>query len=241
MNQTPAPPPSSQEGFLYYAVLFEAALGFLGLFLGWLADMPLFRQMHWEPLHFLYGTAGALPMALLFYILIIRLPFQPFRRIQILLEQYFLPLFRGASLLDLFLLSLLSGLAEELLFRGFVQGFLAGYLPLWAAVGGAALLFGLAHSVTPLYILLAGVMGVYLGLLYHFTGNLLVPVLVHGIHNFLSFSFYLHRSRKERGGEEQEDGSESETDEGEESEGEEREKDSSDSSRENPRDKKDTD
>lgn len=72
-------------------------------------------------------------------------------------------------------LALLSGFAEELLFRGAVQGSLG--LPL------ATLAFALLHTgpgkALKLWTLYAGVVGLLLALLMEWRGNLLAPVVAH--------------------------------------------------------------
>ncbi len=85
-------------------------------------------------------------------------------------------LFAQTPLIDICLISLWAGLAEELLFRGVIQ-----------AKGGlivASILFGLLHAVTPAYALLATVLGFYIGLLYHFFQSLLIPIQLHCIYDF---------------------------------------------------------
>jgi membrane protease YdiL (CAAX protease family) len=86
------------------------------------------------------------------------------------------PLFASATLVDILLISLAAGLAEELLFRGVIQ--------VKGGIVAASILFGLLHWVTPAYALLATVMGFYIGLVYHFWHNLLIPVQLHCIYDF---------------------------------------------------------
>lgn len=103
-------------------------------------------------------------------------------------------LFRNARPGAVALVALLAGLGEELLFRGVIQ---AGLADLWsppAALLLASLLFGLAHAISPSYLLLASAMGLYLGLLYHWTGNLLVPIVVHALYDWIAIHFYLRRA-----------------------------------------------
>jgi uncharacterized protein len=87
--------------------------------------------------------------------------------------------------------SLLAGFGEELLFRGVIQ---AGLEQLTGAAAGlllASLIFGLLHAITPAYFLLATIMGLYLGLLYQQTGNLLIPCLVHALYDWAAITWYL--------------------------------------------------
>lgn len=104
-----------------------------------------------------------------------------------------------ATLLVLVPLSfLVVGPAEEFLFRGVVQSYLAGALSRPSAVGLASVLFALVHLPTtwvatpdPLAVAvtLAVLFGlsVLLGYLYAWTDNLVVPILVHGLYDALLF------------------------------------------------------
>ncbi|USZ66657.1 CPBP family intramembrane metalloprotease [Halorussus salilacus] len=104
------------------------------------------------------------------------------------------------TLLALVPLSILViGPAEELLFRGVVQRYLAESLPEFGAVALASVLFALVHVPTtfvatpdPLAVgvtlaILFG-LSMLLGYLYVWTDNLLVPILVHGFYDALLFA-----------------------------------------------------
>jgi hypothetical protein len=100
-------------------------------------------------------------------------------------------LFRNAFPGAVLLVSLLAGVGEELLFRGVVQ---AGISDAWSTAAGlliASLLFGAAHAVTFSYWIVATAMGLYLGLLYHWTGNLFVPIVVHALYDWIAIHYYL--------------------------------------------------
>lgn len=90
-------------------------------------------------------------------------------------------------------LAVLAGLGEELLFRGVIQTALVQSTSPTIGVVLASLLFGLVHWVTFAYFLLAAAMGLYLGLLYHLTGNLMVVVLVHSLYDWAAILYYLRR------------------------------------------------
>lgn len=91
---------------------------------------------------------------------------------------------------------LLVGPAEELVFRGTVQGLLREAWGPSAAVVVASLVFGAIHywsvgggPVERLsYVAVAAVLGAVLGALYELTGNLVVPVAVHGTYNATLFA-----------------------------------------------------
>jgi uncharacterized protein len=82
-------------------------------------------------------------------------------------------------------LALLSGFSEELFFRGAVQGAF-DYLPwLWTA-GLFAILHTGSGRAFRLWTLFAFVAGVALGLLIHYRGNLLAPVVAHVTVNWIN-------------------------------------------------------
>ncbi|QLG61304.1 CPBP family intramembrane glutamic endopeptidase [Halorarum salinum] len=86
---------------------------------------------------------------------------------------------------------LLVGPAEELVFRGVVQGELRKALSAPPAIGLAAFLFGSLHFVAgtgtiveqTAYVLVATLLALPLGYLYEATGNLTVPAVTHGLYN----------------------------------------------------------
>jgi membrane protease YdiL (CAAX protease family) len=73
-------------------------------------------------------------------------------------------------------------LVEELVFRGLVFGWLIGRFPGWLAVIGSALLFGLAH-VEPVHAVLAGVLGLWLGMLRLKSGSIWPSIFAHMANN----------------------------------------------------------
>ncbi|GAB6880015.1 CPBP family intramembrane metalloprotease [Halorubrum gandharaense] len=86
---------------------------------------------------------------------------------------------------------LVVGPAEEVLFRGVVQGGLRRAYSAWPAILIASALFGLVHVFAVsgtlgeqlAYAGVVGVLGALLGLLYEYTDNVLVPGLAHGFYN----------------------------------------------------------
>ncbi|MEF8873625.1 MAG: type II CAAX endopeptidase family protein [Candidatus Thermoplasmatota archaeon] len=97
-------------------------------------------------------------------------------------------------LLALAVLSLiLIAPSEELLFRGAVQGRLRERFEAFPSIVTASLLFGSLHllnyngAIIPIILttLVIVVIGGILGILYERTDNLVVPILVHSVYNFV--------------------------------------------------------
>jgi membrane protease YdiL (CAAX protease family) len=81
------------------------------------------------------------------------------------------------------------GPAEELVFRGVVQGLFRRAFGVVPAIACASLLFGLGHYLAIssgsawTYILIASALGVVLGTVYEYTESIVVPALAHGLWN----------------------------------------------------------
>ena len=173
------------------------ALGAEGgmLLLGWgLAAVwgtPLFEQMHLTVSGMGYGLLACVPM-LIGLAWVLRSHWTPLVAFRKAIDARVTPLFANCTLLDILLISALAGLGEEVLFRGFMQTALAGVIGLWAAVVLTGIVFGLAHFITITYAVYATVIGVYLGLLLIVFDNLLVPVLAHGVYDFLALGYLVY-------------------------------------------------
>jgi uncharacterized protein len=191
--------PPRVMNFVVLAAAFEGGLALFALSLGWALGIRPMDSFHWSWADLGWGGIATLPpLALLG--LCLYLPWEPFRRIVRLLNSTILPNFRECGLIELAVIALLAGLGEEMLFRPILQGGLAQLIgsPYGPAFGliAAAIVFGLLHSMTVTYAILAGVIGLYLGAIWLFTGNLLVPITVHALYDFLALAAMLkmHKS-----------------------------------------------
>ena len=110
----------------------------------------------------------------------------PVRRLMESVEEKVRPLFACAGTPTLALVALLAGLGEEALFRGVIQDALGRHVPGWAAIVCASLLFGAAHWVTTTYAVVAGLVGLYLGILYELGDNLLAPIVTHALYDLVA-------------------------------------------------------
>ncbi len=110
-----------------------------------------------------------------------------FRRIKRLIEDEISPLFRQIDLSTIALIALVSGLAEELLFRGVLQA----EIGIWFS----SILFGAAHvwrKAAIVYGVYAAAIGLFFGAIYLWSGNLWVPALAHMVNNFAALLYYEH-------------------------------------------------
>ncbi|WP_237058298.1 CPBP family intramembrane glutamic endopeptidase [Microbulbifer sediminum] len=103
------------------------------------------------------------------------------------------PILAGMSWPQMILVSLLAGLGEELLFRVWLQEWLAGLFAPTLGVAVASLLFALMHAMTRLYFILTLVIGLLLGFAYWQTGSVLLVVTWHALYDLLAIAVITRR------------------------------------------------
>ena len=190
--------PSDRGQFLNLAGIAEGSLIIIAMAAGWWVGVHPLETLRWDGPDFLLGAAAALPIFGLF-LLGHQFPVGPLLRIKRFLIEMLGPSLAACRWYDLILLSLLAGVSEEALFRGFLQRWFEAKLGLAGGLGVASVLFGLAHVITPTYAVLATIAGAYLGALLHLTEtpNLLVPIVTHALYDYLAFLVVVRSYRRE--------------------------------------------
>lgn len=185
---------TTQQRFLV-AVFVELSIGMLGIFLGWFLGPDVYTQL--PRLGDLSGIAIGVCVGALFgvviaglMVLVSRLPFPALKELQASMESNFREFLAPMTYTELLLISFAAGIGEEFLFRGWLQqsltGVSGGETTLFTTLTGilaASLLFGMAHPLSRMYVVLASAMGILLGTLYFVTGNLLTAVVAHGVYD----------------------------------------------------------
>jgi len=183
-----APDFGSEPKIVRLALLFEGALVVLAILGGWLIKSPPLDGLHWGAQDAAMGFGASLPM-FAGLLLMHRVRHGPLGRLNAVVEDFLVPLFARCSIAELALISAVAGMGEELLFRGVLQPVLIGWFGTAIGVAAASVVFGLLHSVTPTYAILASLIGVYLGALAIWTGNLLPPIIAHGFYDFAALVY----------------------------------------------------
>ena len=204
--------------FLRAGIVVEVIVLLVGLGLGWLVGINPWHACRLTPAAIGWGVAATGPLLLAFGVTY-TLDWAPLRWIrELLIEMLGRPMAK-CRWHDLVLLAVLAGVCEEVLFRGVIQPWMAGddaarpaAIGFVVALLGSNLLFALLHPVTRTYAVLVGLVGVYLGLVGLLDplpegtelagqGNLVVPIIAHGLYDFLAFLVIAGESRRrERAG-----------------------------------------
>lgn len=189
----------SKSQFLLLATVFEGGLIVVAYLWGWWLEIDPLASFSWRADAISLGLLGTL-LLLTFFGAFYRLPMPGLHRIKRLLIDTLGVLLSACRWYELAYVAILAGVGEEILFRGLLQPWLEGIWGWFPALLISNLLFGLAHSVTPLYTVLAAVTGMYLGWLLDAGGerNLLVPMVVHAAYDLAAFFVVVAAYRSER-------------------------------------------
>jgi hypothetical protein len=188
----PSGAPSRKSDGLRWAVLVEGGLAVLAVVLAWVFGVPLASQF---PSDFTAifmaagrGVLATLPLLAGFW-WVVRSRRPALRRLRHWMQWLVDEVFAQATIAQLALVAALAGVGEELLFRGVLQ-WLVGHwtTPLWG-VAVASLVFGALHALSKLYFLLATLIGVYFGWLVLWYGDLVTPMVAHGLYDFLALAY----------------------------------------------------
>ena len=172
----------TESRFFLYALGFELGLGVIAAFLGALLDVPVGDDLRIDARALACGLLATLPL-LAWFGLSWRSDRPALREIRATLERLLPALLASSSTLRIAVLAAAAGIGEELLFRGFFQGFLEQMTGPATGLITASVLFGLAHAITPAYALVATLMALYLGAAWRIAGNLLVPITIHAAYD----------------------------------------------------------
>ncbi|MBQ17595.1 MAG: CPBP family intramembrane metalloprotease [Planctomycetaceae bacterium] len=204
---------NDRRSFLGMGLGIEAVALLIGLGLGWLVGIDPWSHCRWTIEAAGWGLLATGPLLLIFG-LAYTVAWPPFRRIRELLIRLLGQPLAACRWYELLLLAAMAGLCEEVLFRGVIQPWISAAdaaaptsTRFLVALVASNLVFALLHSVTPTYAAVAGLIGCYLGLVGLVDilpatgpaagqGNLAVPVIAHGVYDFIGFLVIAAEGRK---------------------------------------------
>jgi uncharacterized protein len=179
-----------REVIVMLAVFFEAGLAPLSLLLGWFFAHPPLEQFAWSMQDALFGVMATVP-AVLMFLAMLRWPVGPLSKVKEFCDYEVIPLLGESSWSEIGLVAFSAGVGEEMLFRGVFQPAIGGWLGLPWGVVLAGLLFGLFHPISVTYMIVASILGIYLGLVFYAGGNLISVIIVHALYDFAALAYVL--------------------------------------------------
>jgi membrane protease YdiL (CAAX protease family) len=188
--------PINEQNFFKVACYFEGSLIIVAIVLGWIADIDPFANIIFSETAVFYGIIGTIPL-FIFFVALYQIQIDAFQQVKRTLLETLAPSMHRYHWTDLFVLGAIAGITEEILFRGVIQPWMESSWGMTSGLIASSIIFGLVHAVTPLYALLATLVGIYLGLAMDYGGerNLLTPIIIHGLYDFLAFLVIVHTYR----------------------------------------------
>ncbi|MBW3596804.1 MAG: CPBP family intramembrane metalloprotease [Planctomycetes bacterium] len=206
MNNVEEPRPPNEEtprpqDVFRIGILLEGGMAVLAGVIGWMVgfDPTETIRLEYDALAdharaIGWGLAAVAPLAVWVW-LIDNYPIGRLREFNRLVDERVRPMFAGLTAEQLALLATTAGIGEEVLFRGLLQAGLTEWigppLGMWIALAAASVVFGLCHYISAAYFLLTALIGVYLGALFLWTGNLLAPITTHAVYDFFALLYLL--------------------------------------------------
>jgi len=141
-----------------------------------------------------YALLLSLPMFGILYFAI-RTVWEPLSQLRQEIEEKIVPIFASCKIIDLAIIALLAGVGEELFFRGWLQGALTNRLGVLFGILIASAIFGFAHYLSTVYAIYAGLIGLYLGVIYQISGNLYIVMLIHAVYDFIALVYLVRAGR----------------------------------------------
>jgi uncharacterized protein len=173
----------TESRILRLEATLATALLVLAFFWSWLRSLGLSARLDVGMTEALAGVAAAvaLTLSLPFFTSTFASRVLLLRDMKGVWDDLLTPLGKSLTLAEIAGLAILSGVSEEIFFRGAVQ----------AEIGivGASLAFGLLHPLNLSYVIWASSVGLFLGLLQQSTGSLVPPILCHGGYNFAALLY----------------------------------------------------
>jgi len=183
--------PKTRSEVVTISIIIEGGLVLGSYPLGWmLGHHPLASFIiNWHDAWL--GMVATIPLIPIFLIMVHgSIPF--LSKLKSISKDTIRPMMRRCTIPDLIGISMLAGVGEEMIFRGVLQSWLAQDSPAWAAIIASSISFGMMHSMSKSYFVLATLIGAYLGFLFYWTGNLITPMMVHFLYDAFAL-IYLTR------------------------------------------------
>jgi len=184
-----------KKTLLLLTVITEGGLYFLGLILMSAAQIEL-RSVF----IFSWGATGiallmTLPMFAFLYINT-HSSWKPIVQLKEEMEEKIVPIFSGTNHIDLALIAFFAGVGEELFFRGWMQNVLINKSGVWIGILVTSAIFGLLHYLSATYAIYAFVTGIYLGVIYHVSGNLYIVMTIHAVYDFIALVYLVRKGKR---------------------------------------------
>jgi len=177
----------TRRQLLLTTLMMEGGLVCFAVFLGRWQGIHFWEDLNYGSIQVVIGIACSIPLLAL-VLLLHKIPIKALDQTRSDFDMV-IAMFKNATVLDILVVSIMAGVCEEALFRGFLQPWIGVFVSPTGTIFLIAILFGLAHCVSRSYFVFAFLMSVALSTQLHHFDNLVVPVVTHATYDFLAL-FY---------------------------------------------------
>ncbi|MEZ5326813.1 MAG: CPBP family intramembrane glutamic endopeptidase [Verrucomicrobiales bacterium] len=171
---------------LVFVAGFELGLGGVAWGVGSVAGIDVLQSAQLSARGVVIGTLATVPL-LLMLVCMLRWPMGPLARLVDKTRHMALMFLAPCGIVGLAIVALAAGVGEEMLTRGLIHTFALEHLSSIVALLVTGLVFGLMHPISRSYVLVAGLIGVYLGWVWRISGpDLVAPAIVHALYDFVA-------------------------------------------------------
>jgi len=192
------PNPPSPWKTLSSVLGFELGLGVVAVILAAFLGIDLWARMSFDLATINVAVLSTIPL-LGAMLMLTQSKWKWVRFLHEPIHTHMMPLLRNLPTGGLLMIACAAGVGEELLFRGLIQQGLSDWGGAGVGLVLASLLFGAAHALNRYYALVTFVMGLYLGLLYQASENIVLVMLVHALYDWVALRFLLATSKPSNG------------------------------------------
>ena len=146
-----------------------------------------------------YATLLCIPMFAALYFAMWT-EWRPLSQLRNEIDEKIAPIFANCKIVDLAVIALLAGVGEELFFRGWLQTVLTHKSGVLLGIVITSAIFGLLHYLSTTYAIYAFLTGIYLGIIYHITGNLFIVMAIHALYDFIALVYLVKKGRGDETG-----------------------------------------
>jgi uncharacterized protein len=182
------------EVLVIIQVFIGVAEALFSLILGWFLGHNPLETFKWNLHAVLWGVVATIPLILM-SLAMLR---WPVASVEDFFDKEVVPRLERSSWSDLALISLSVSVGDEMLSRGVLLASFSHWFGLPVGLGLASMLVALVQPISIQYMVMTGVLGLYLGGVWIVCGNILTVMVAHALYEFAVLS-YLVRIRP-RGG-----------------------------------------
>ncbi|MGK0190530.1 MAG: membrane protease YdiL (CAAX protease family) [Verrucomicrobiales bacterium] len=179
---------------LLFAASFEFGLGLVAWGIGKLIGVDVTQTALVSLRGMMTGVVATLPMLIVLACLL-RWSIGPIAELAAKTRHFAQKFLAPCGIIGLAVISIGAGVGEEMLTRGLIHTVALEYFSPIVALLLTGFVFGLMHPVSISYVAIAGVIGVFLGVVWRNSGpDLAAPIVAHSLYDFVALMVLCRRN-----------------------------------------------